>query len=97
MRKITINAVSAFENFKEFKEGNTRVLVDSDSGFATMYLHGHAIAQHQPNGIKSVTHAGWPTMTTKERLNGISGVDVYQKKGVWYLNGNEWRGEWTDV
>lgn len=46
------------------------------------------------DGIE-VTNAGWPTVTTRERLNGLIGVRVHQKGGKQYLNGNEWDGSWT--
>lgn len=97
MRKITINAVAAFHAGRSFKSGNTAVTVDADSGAVAMALHGNKIAERDAQGDLAVTHAGWPTLTTKERLNGIEGVDIFQKKGVWYLNGEAWGGEWKKV
>lgn len=97
MRKITIDAVNAFEAGKPFKRGNTAVTVDSESGVVALVLHGHRIAERDAQGDLAVTHAGWPTLTTKERLNGITGVDIFQKRGVWYLNGEEWNGEWSKI
>ena len=40
-----------------------------------------------------ITSAGWQTNTTKERLNGFNGVNIYQKDFQWYLNGEAWNGE----
>ena len=57
-----------------------------------MYLHGNLIAQRTPLAT-TITNCGWFTRTTKERLNGLGGVDIVQMKGVWYLNGKEWDGE----
>lgn len=62
----------------------------------TLYLHGNAIARHTSSGI-TITNAGWPSNTTRERLNGLPGVSVNQKKGKQYLNGKEWSGEWTSI
>ena len=39
-----------------------------------------------------IDSCGYMTHTTKERLNGIPGIQVVQRKGVWYLNGIEWDG-----
>jgi hypothetical protein len=44
-----------------------------------------------------ITDAGWRSNTTKERLNGLSGVSINVRRGVWFLNGREWNGAWTNV
>ena len=44
-----------------------------------------------------ITTAGWNTVTTRERLNGLPNVSVIQRKGKLYLNGKEWDGEWIEV
>ena len=94
-RKITKEAVSAFVNGIRFRSGNTSIDVkDWDGGKAvTMYLHGNTIAERfTSTGVTKITNAGWFSNTTKERLNGLPGVSIFQKKGVWYLNGNELDG-----
>jgi hypothetical protein len=35
--------------------------------------------------------------TTKERLNGLTGVEIRQAKKKWFLNGQEWDGSWIKV
>jgi hypothetical protein len=97
MRKITQQAAAAFETGRQFKSGNTSVSVD-DRG-VILSLHGNAIACKDPDGTLRVRSAGWETSTTKERLNGISGVSVWQSKGLWYLNGTYWENSsnWTKV
>lgn len=61
-------------------------------------LFGNVIAvKDRKNGDVWITNAGWNTVTTKERLNGIDGVSINQVKGIWYLNGKQWGGEWTKV
>lgn len=90
MRKITLEIVTAFEGRYAKTQGNTH------TDGTTLYLHGNAIAQWR-DGELWVTSAGWETVTTKERLNGIDGVHVTQKDYQWYLNGKEWNGEWVNV
>lgn len=97
MRKITREAVEAFEGGYKLNKQNMMV---NDFG---MFLHGNKIAEHNSifknDGNKSIniTLAGWNTNTTRERLNGLSGVRVTTKQGQAYLNGVEWDGEWITV
>ena len=80
MRKVTKETVGAFMRHERRTVGNTHT--DGEK----LYLHGNMIACHTPEGIV-VTLAGWPTVTTRERLNGIPGVSLTQRAGVQYLNG----------
>lgn len=95
-RKITIEACNAFMSARQFNKDNTNVAVAE--GNVQMYLHGNQIARRAvgSNDIQ-ITNAGWFSTTTKERLNGLPGVSVCQRKGVWFLNGKEWNGEWVTV
>lgn len=90
MRKITEESVEAFIQGVKFSKQN--MFTDGN----TLYLFGNAIARKVEGGIE-ISNAGWKSNTTKERLNGIPGVSVVQKRGVWYLNGNEWDGAWTKI
>jgi hypothetical protein len=60
-------------------------------------LHGNVIATIDEFNMLSISNAGWASNTTKERLNGLPNVRIHQKNWTWYLNGNEWSGEWTRV
>ena len=62
-------------------------------------LHGNKIAYryNDPERTLSITNAGWQSVTTKERLNGIPDVSIHQMNFVWYLNGEEWDGSLIDV
>lgn len=97
MRKITQEAVYAFENDIAYKSGNTTV---KDGA---MFLHGNKIAEFESlfkndgNRNINITLAGWNTNTTRERLNGLNGVRVTTKKGQAYLNGEKWDGEWITI
>jgi hypothetical protein len=96
-RKITEEAIHAFMVYvKPFHKSNMSVMIEKD--VVILRLHGHQIARREvgSNTIE-VTNAGYFTNTTKERLNGLPGVSIQQKKGVWFLNGVEWSGEWTKV
>lgn len=94
-RKITIESCAAFEAGHSFKKQNTEV--SSRNGKLIMYLHGNEIARIEDDGGISITDAGWQTATTKERLNGLSGVEIKQKNFQWHLNGAKWDGEWIRV
>lgn len=91
-RQITMDAVAAFMSHGSFRRSNT--VVEGDK----MFLFGNAIAKWEDNTMW-ITTRGWESVTTKERLNGLPGVDVYQSKGIWYLNGIEWidSSQWTAV
>lgn len=101
MRKITQQAVNAFNAGGDFSSGNTVVTtfesnVPTDGSYTEMRLHGNKIAYKNRTGLH-ISNAGWFSNTTKERLNGLAGVSISQKAGVWYLNGKEWDGEWVRV
>ena len=68
-----------------------------------LFLHGNKIAEYaslyKNDGDDSIniTLAGWDTVTTRERLNGLRGVSVYRRKGETILNGKKWNGEWVNL
>ncbi len=101
MRKVTQQAAQAFNQNINFKSGNTQVEVLPwwDGGTCTnLRLHCNIIAcKFSSTGAFRVTNAGWQSNTTKERLNGLPGVSISQKAGVWYLNGNVWDGSLITV
>jgi hypothetical protein len=90
MRKITREITRAFHNREPKKIGNSRT--DGNA----LFLHDNKIAEFR-GGQLWITNAGWQSNTTKERLNGLSGVSIYQRRGQWYLNNIAWDGEWVSV
>lgn len=96
MRKITKEAVDKFLSKEPFKKSNMKV-EDAGGGCWKLKLHGNTIASIDEFNMLSVSNAGWASNTTRERLNGLPHVRINQKKFQWYLNGNEWNGEWTRV
>jgi len=96
MRKVTQNTVNAFLNNQSYAEGNTSVSPSNGANY--LYLHGHIIAiKDKSTGSLKITSAGWKTNTTKERLNALPNVKIQQKKGKWYLNGDEWDGNLIEI
>jgi hypothetical protein len=97
MRKITAQAVDAFMDARPFKKDNMQVEVLLNC--TILRLHGNAIAYryNDPDRTLTITNCGWFSNTTKERLNGIPGVSINQKKGQWYLNGEVWNGNLKDI
>jgi hypothetical protein len=94
MRQITKEAASAFGNNREFSKSNTQVKVDERS--TRLRLHGNLIAEKIGNEL-FIDSCGYETATTKERLNGLWGVHIIQRKGKWFLNGKEWDGNRIQV
>jgi hypothetical protein len=100
MKKITEDAIRAFRNGDDFKQGNTEVYTWADSTLnmkgSVLLLHGHTIATLDADGL-FITLAGWASKTTKERLNGLPNVHIVQKKTEWFLNGKLWDGSLIKV
>ena len=94
MRKITQKAINALYGQYPFKQSNTEVRCVE--GIWCMYLHDSRIAQIKPTGLE-INHQGYLTNTTKERLNGLPGVSITQKKGIWYLNNSEIKEGWNVI
>lgn len=90
MRLITEKICNAFESYRPLKISN------SETDGYNLWLFGNKIAKRQDGEIW-ITNAGWKSMTTKERLNGLSGVNITSKNGHWYLNGHAWNGEWVSI
>jgi hypothetical protein len=77
MKNIDSMAATAFRMKHRFTRKNTKVVVFN--GEVKMYLFGNLIAKTE-NSATWVTDAGWPTKTTKNRLNGL-GADIRLSKG----------------
>tara|TARA_R100001460_G_scaffold27760_2_gene55724 strand:- start:389 stop:685 length:297 start_codon:yes stop_codon:yes gene_type:complete len=96
MRKITQEACSAFENGWNFKKSNTEV-IRYNSLNVDMRLFGNLIAYSDSSGTY-ISNGGVPmTNTTKERLNGLTGVNIYQTNFQVFLNNEAWNGDWIKI
>ena len=104
VRKITKEAVYAFNRGRKFKRDNTEVRVFENTGLGgcivitEMRLHGNVIAWKGDSPATLMISSGrWPTITTKERLNGLiqtldhrtlgSGIrpKIVQRDFSWYI------------
>jgi hypothetical protein len=94
MKKITQQSVNAFINDLQFSKDNT--IVKAGGEVTNLFLHGNLIA-HKIQGRMFISNCGWFTRTTKERLNGLPNVSIYQRKGIWFLNEKPWDGSFTEV
>lgn len=93
MRKVTKITIAAFMADQEITISNTYV---SRNGKKTeLYLFNNLIAIKEGPKIR-ITNAGG-IRHTKERLNGIPGVNIGQKAGKWYLNGKVWDGKLIQI
>lgn len=97
MKKITEDSIQAFMNAEKFKRDNTEVEVLPNVTVLKLFGNEIAYRYNNPERTLSITNCGWKTNTTKERLNGLPTVSVYQRLGVWYLNDEEWDGKLIDV
>lgn len=96
MRKITREAISSLIAHRAFKKSNTEVRIEPN-GDAELFLHNNHIATYTADDSLFITSAGWQTNTTKERLNALPNVHIYQRNFDWYLNDEYWSGEWVKV
>ena len=67
----------------------TRVFADSLDGWTKVIYHSTCVIRWDKKEIV-LDSGGWRTSTTKTRMNQAShqydlGIDVFQKKGVWYV------------
>ena len=92
MKQVTQQACTAFNNGRQWRKDNTEVFTAGSDTFMTLY--NNPIARRS-NGKVFVSHAGWRTNTTKERLNGLPGVNIVQKNFVWFLNGQPMNDGWN--
>ena len=87
MRQITYDAARAFIEGRNFSRGNTSVRVEQRTPKDShpnrqLYLRGNLIAEYTNVKGLLVTLATWPTVTTRERLNGLL-TELGKREGVW--------------
>ena len=90
MRQISIDAARAFHCGSNFKRSNSQVYMGE------LFLHGNKIAKYC-NGSMFITNARWASNVTKERLNALHDVHIYQRNYEWFLNDHVWDGRWVRV
>ena len=94
MRKISEDSAKALLNGKTFKRDNTEVSISDNREVSYLYLFGNLIAQHNfINGSVSINNCGYPTVTTKDRLNAViyycddnhNFSHIFQKNYEWFI------------
>ena len=95
MRKITKESIKAFYNREPFKKSNT--IVENEKGETRLKLFGNTIAILNEFNELFITTAGWNSVTTRERLNGLTEVRLGTRKGQLYLNNVPWDGKLTNI
>ena len=89
MRKIEKFMLAAIEHHVPWSMNNTQVSIDANT--AHIFLFGKHIASVVKGGTPIVnldTLRKYPTTTTKSRLRAL-GVNVYTRKGITFVNGEE--------
>ena len=87
-RQITEQIVKAFMNDTALRVSNSEVHTDFRN--TRLYLFNNLIAKKdKATGKIRINMAGYPTVTTRERLNGIPNCKIYQRNGKQFLNGVE--------
>jgi len=80
MHKVTEQIRAALLARRSMTIGNTRT--DGES----VWLHGNKIVERRGDNLYW-TLAGWPTSTTRERVNGIANAGVFQKDHCQFIAG----------
>lgn len=92
---------------KDFALGNPRSLGVNQSTGEVLYYHNNKIAEWRKDGLY-ISNGGYTTYsrggteipgsrTTKDKLNALPGVSIYQANCKWFLNGKEWDGSWIKI
>ena len=97
MKKITKESIESFLNAKSFNKSNMKIEVLPNVTIMKLFGNPIAYLYNDPNKTLSITNCGWFSNTTKERLNGLPNVSIFQKNFNWYLNGKLWDGKLIDV
>lgn len=98
----TGRAAGADAVVEAFKAGLKKKVGNDETDGKVIYLHKNPIVRREYNGDILVSNAGWGTMTTRDRINGVLrslGIDlkVSQKGGKQMLGSEEWDGGWKKV
>lgn len=63
---------------------NTRLYKRGDN--YAVALHKTDVVTYRPDGAVVLDSGTWQTVTTKERINSYSPANLWQSKGVWYVD-----------
>ena len=84
MRKETSKIMNAFYRGKPARAARTH------TDGQTVWLHNNRIAWRTDDGDICFTLAGWGTVTTRERINGLLKICGYPYWGISQRNHEQW-------
>ncbi len=86
-------SLSNFLDGRESKKlGNNTIVHRLDGDTVAIKYHNTNILKINQENIVTLSTGGWETTTTKDRLNqflSCRGFGIFQKKGTWYIRGND--------
>ena len=74
------------------KIGNNTIVHRLDDDTVAIKYHRTNILKINQENVVTISTGGWETVTTKDRLNQFlrcRGFYIFQKKGTWYISGND--------
>ncbi len=88
MRKIEQQMIAAIRQGKNWQGGNTTVSAPT-LGEWSVHLHGNMITVGSDKGLR-FTLAGWPTPTTRSRVNALLREFIHANACVYQSDGRQW-------
>ena len=88
-----VTSLGSFDDCVDCLDGReSRVLRNNvrlvrDGADITVVHHTTAIVRYSPNGMFVMDCDGYRSATTKANLNRYTKLDVYQRRGEWFVSG----------
>jgi len=79
----------AFMSATPFNKSNMNVTVQPNVTILSLFGNEIAYRYNDPERTLSITNCGW--------MNALPNVNICQRAGVWFLNGEQWDGKLTDI
>ena len=87
MKKTKGDLLSNTENVKNSKFiANNTLRINYNDGSSAIRFHNTDIITFRTDNKIVLNSGGYRTLTTKERINKFAPVQLYQNKGLWYIN-----------
>lgn len=99
MSNLQCPEIDSYDGLLDFMGGktdkrvchNTRAthIEDGKDSFIVIVYHSTAIVTYWKDGTFRVTTGGWETPTTKERINKLTPLAIFQHRGDWFHCGGK--------